>query len=368
MENNFKIGKAEAICTICIIMVNRIILNLPYSIFKTTGSGSLINLIYIGLIGFGFVLIVNKLFKKFPNSDIIDLAEFCGGKPLKTIIGLFFICFFFFTLFITLSDFTNLLKIIYFHNSPTIFILLFFILGLLIANLIGFRAIIKTICLIVPFTILSILITFFGTYDQFSLDKFTPILGDGTKSVFLYGLTNLFSFSIIIFFFFVKPLLKNSYDFSKVTVISFIISWGLLFVTIVSLLTIFHVNNDSVNINFLYLLARKISFGDFLQRIDALFILLWILSIFSYLSIITFVTNNIFKKITHASDSKPFSYFVAMLLLGICLCPVNLAELKILQNNIYKYGVLISIFIISFGILIFSNLKFKFKQKAGGKK
>ena len=123
-----------------------------------------------------------------------------------------------------------------------------------------------------------------------------------------------------------------------------------------------------MNINFLYLLARKISFGDFLQRIDALFILLWILSIFSYLSIITFVTNNIFKKITHASDSKPFSYFVAMLLLGICLCPVNLAELKILQNNIYKYGVLISIFIISFGILIFSNLKFKFKQKAGGKK
>lgn len=368
MESNFKIGKVEAICAVCIIMVNRIILNLPYSILNSTGSGSLINLIYIGIIGLLFVFLINKLFKRFPNSDIIDLAEFCGGKPLKTIIGLFFICFFFFTLFITLSDFTNLLKIIYFNNSPTIFILLIFILGLLISNLIGFRSIIKTICLIVPFTILSILITFFATYEEFSIDKFTPILGDGPQSIFVYGLTNLFSFSIINFFFFFKPLLKDSFEFPKITIISFIISWGLLFLTIVSLLTIFHVNNDSTNINFLYLLARKISFGDFLQRIDALFILLWILSIFSYLSVITFVINNIFKKITNSIDSKPFSYFVSILLLGICLCPVNIAELKILQNEIYKYGVLISIFIISFGTLIFSNLKFKLKQKAGGKK
>lgn len=368
MENNFKIGKVEAICAVCIIMVNRIILNLPYSILQTTGSGSLINLIYIGIIGLGFVILINKLYKSFPNSDIIDLAEFCGGKVLKTLVGIFFLCFFFFTSFITLSDFTNLLKIIYFNNSPTIFILLIFILSLLISNLIGFRSIIKTICLIVPFTIISILITFFATYDEFSLDKFTPILGNGAESVFWYGLTNLFSFSIINFFFFFKPLLKDSFDFPKVTIISYIISWVLLFITIVSLLTIFHVNNDSVNINFLYLLARKISFGDFLQRIDALFILLWILSIFSYLSVITFVINNIFKKMTNSLDSKPFSYFASILLLGICLCPVNIAELKILQNDIYKYGVLISLFGISFGLLIFSNLKFKYKQKVGGKK
>ena len=108
MESNFKIGKAEAICAVCIIMVNRIILNLPYSILNSTKSGSLINLIYIGIIGLFFVCILNKLFKKFPISDIIDLAEFCGGKFLKTAVGLFFLCFFFFTLFITLSDFNHL--------------------------------------------------------------------------------------------------------------------------------------------------------------------------------------------------------------------------------------------------------------------
>lgn len=364
MNTNFKIEKVEAICAICIIMVNRIILNLPYAIIKNTKTGSPLNLIYIGLVGLLFIILLNKLFKKFPNSDIIDLSEYLGKKPLKIVVSIIFIGFFFLTLFMTLSDFVNLLQIIYFNSSPSIFILLFFILAMLISNLIGFRSIIKTICLIVPFTIISILIAFFAVSDEFSLFKLTPVLGDGVYSVFVNGLSNLFAFGIINFFFFLKPLLKNSYDFSKITISSFLISWALLFLTIISLLFVFPMTNVSSNINFLYILSRKISFGDFLQKIDALFILLWILSIFSYLSIVTFILNSIFKKITHATDGNMFSYLISSLLLGACLLPFNIAEIKFIQTTIYKYFVLI-LFVISFIILLFANLKFR-RKKSGG--
>lgn len=362
MKTNFKIGKIEAICAICIIMVNRIILNLPYAIVKNTGVGSPINLIYIGILGFLFILLINKLFEKFPNTDIIDLSEYFGGKVLKLLVSIVFIAFFFITLFMTLADFTNLLQIIYFNNSPAIFILLFFVIAMLVSNLIGFRAIIKTICLIVPFTIISILLSFFAISDEFSIFKLTPVLGDGVYSVFVDGLSNLFAFSIINFFFFLKPLLKNSYDFSKITKYSFLISWVLLFLTIISLLFVFPMSNDSSNINYLYLLARKISLGDFLQKIDALFILLWILSIFSYLSVITFLINSILKKVTHASDGNMFSYFICSALLGICLYPFNISELKFIQTTIYKYFVLI-LFGLSFLILLLSNWKFKNKKR-----
>ena len=366
METNFKIGKIEAICAICIIMVNRIILNLPYSIVKNTGVGSPLNLIYLGFLGLLFILIINKLFEKFPNSDIIDLSEYLGGKSLKLIVSIIFILFFFLTLFMTLADFSNLLQIIYFNNSPAIFVLIFFILAMLISNLIGFRAIIKTICLIVPFTIISIIVAFFSVSDEFSLFKLTPILGDGAYSIFVNGLSNFFAFSIINFFFFFKPLLKNSYDFPKVTIYSFIISWSLLFLTIISLLFVFPMTNDGSNINYLYLLARKITLGDFLQKVDALFILLWILSIFSYLSVTTFIINSILKKVTHSSDGNMFSYLICSALLGICLYPFNISELKFVQTTVYKYLVLILLFGVSFSILLLSN--WKFKRKNGGKK
>lgn len=154
MNNNYKIGKVEAIFAISIVMVNRIILNLPYSILENTGTGSVLNLIYIGIIGLALVLIINKLFKAFPSSDIIDLAEFSGGNIFKIIISIFFICLLFLTLFSTVIDFTNLLKVIYFHRSPVIFLVLFFILALLISNIIGLRSIAKTISIVLPLTVI----------------------------------------------------------------------------------------------------------------------------------------------------------------------------------------------------------------------
>jgi len=198
------------------------------------------------------------------------------------------------------------------------------------------------------------------------LDKFTPILGDGYQSVFVNGLTNLFSFSIIVFFFFFKPLLKNTFDFPKITIISYLISWVLLFLTISSLLLVFPITNDSSSLNFLYAIVRKIGLGDFLQRLDALFILLWMLCIFCYLSIITFIVNTIISKSTSSSFKTPFSYFVSILILGLCLYPINIAEIKFIQSTIYKYAILAS-FAVGFAVLLFANIKFKFLQKGGAK-
>ena len=314
MENN-KITKVEAIFLILIVMVNRIILNLPFSIIQVTKTGSPINLIYIGIIGFFIVIIINKLFEKFPSSDILDVSEYLGGNIFKNIIAGIAIIFLFLSLYITLAKFSNLLEIIYFKRSPKIFILMFFIFASLIANLIGFRPIIKTICAIVPFTIISILITFFGAIDDFKIYNFTPILGNGSNQVFLIGLQNLFAFSMINFYIFFKPLLKNSYEFSKVTISSYITSWSLLFITIISLMSAFPMNQDTNAINYLYLLSKKITLGNFIQRIDAIFILLWILSIFCYLSIVMFMMNVISKKVTNCENKQKFSFFTSPFLL-----------------------------------------------------
>lgn len=332
MENN-KITKIEAIFLILIVMVNRIILNLPFSIMYVAKSGSIINLIYIGIIGFLIVILLNKLFEKFPSSDIIDVTEYLGGTFLKDIISIISIAFLFLSLYITLTEFSNLLEIIYFKKSPKIFILMFFILSILLSNLIGFRSIIKTICAVVPFTILSIIITFFGTIDNFELYNYTPILGDGIKQVFIIGLQNLFSFSIFNFYIFFKPLLKNTYEFSKITISSFIFSWILLFITIISLMTTFPMIQNTNAINYLYLLSKKLNLGNFIQRIDALFILLWIILIFSYLSIVAFMMNILFKKITNCENKQMFTFFTAPILLRFMF-----TTYKYCYSEIFRYS------------------------------
>ena len=201
------------------------------------------------------------------------------------------------------------------------------------ANLVGLKSIIRTICLVVPFTLVSILVALFAVYDDFSFDKFSPFFGYNMQTTFVNGLLNTFSLYIITYYYFLMPLLKDSFAFKKVTTWSYIISWLLLFLTVVSILTIFPITNDTEPLNSLYLLSRKIELGDFLQRLDALFVLLWIISIFCYLSLSIFMINRVFKKLTNITDEKLVSLSTASIFFGLCLLPFNVAISRFMENT-----------------------------------
>lgn len=213
-----------------------------------------------------------------------------------------------------------------------------------------------------PFTLASILLALFAVYDEFSLDKFSPFFGYNFQTTFINGLLNTFSLYIITYYYFLMPLLKDSFNYKKITLISYGISWLLLFLTVISILTIFPITNDTEPLNSLYLLSRKIQLGDFLQRIDALFILLWLISIFCYLSVSIFMINRVFSKITHLSNSKMLTFSTVSIFFGLCLLPYNVAISRFMENVIYRYLIIGLIYGVCFIILILANLKFKFKK------
>lgn len=307
-------------------------------------------------------MLLNHLFEKFPNSDIIDISEYLGKKTLKNIMGIAFIMLFFFAAFLTLSDFSNMIKTIYFGRSPIIFILLFFLCGALIANLVGFKSIIRTICLVVPFTLASILLALFSVSSEFTLDKFVPIFGYNFHTTFINGLLNTFALYIITYYYFLIPLLQDGFEFKKITIISYSISWLLLLLTVLSILIVFPITNHTEPLNSLYLMSRKVELGDFLQRLDALFVLLWMISIFCYLSISIFMINRIFGKLTSTSNTKMITYSTTSILFGLCVLPLNKSITIFLENTVYRYIIIGLVFMISLMIMIFANLKFCIKK------
>lgn len=362
MENNYKLEKIEAIAIILIVMINKLILNIPYYIVKLVGSGAIINLLYIGIIDFVVLFIIIKLFKNFETADILDISEYLGGKTFKNIIGLLCIGLFFLVAFITLIDFSNVLHTIYFSNFPMAYILFFFIFGVLIANLIGLKGISRTICFIVPFAIISVIITFFTSFENLDIKDLTPFFGKSYNITFVTGLSNCFAMYILVIYYFLKPLLKDIKEFKKISITSYLISFILLILTIVPMLTLFNTSSNSEPINSLFLLSRQIELGRFLQRIDALFIFLWIFAIFSYLSFIIFMINRIIKKIIPVSNEKMLSYSTCSILFGISLIPINISHIHFIEDTLYRYLIIGFAFVLGITILVFANIK-KLKQK-----
>ena len=359
MENTHKLDTSEAISIIIIIMINKLILNIPYYIVDLVGTGAIVNLIYVGIIDFLLMLLIIKLLDNFDTFDILDISEYLGGKILKTIMGIISITIFFLVSFITLIDFSNVLHTIYFSNFPMIYIIFYFIIGILISNLIGFKSISRTISFIVPFSIFSVIITFVTAWKDLDFYSLTPILGDNLSQTFITGLNNCFSMYIILYIYYLKPLLKEKENFKKISVISYVISFALLILSIIPMLSLFNTSTSSEPINSLFLFTRQIELGRFLQRVDALFIFLWIFTIFSYLSFILFLINRIIYKLIPVSNEKMLTYSTSSILFGLALIPINISNIHFIEDTIYKYIIIGFTFILGIIILLFANLKKK---------
>lgn len=360
--NHSQLGKVEAISLIVIIILNHIVLNLPKSVLDQCGSSTSLNIIYVTILVFIFLGVILKLWKPFKNSDILDISEFLGGKVLKWILGFLFILYFIILSSTLLRNFAEILKLVYFEKATVGFVVLAFLIAAVIANRFGFRAVLGTNLIVVPIVLINLLIAFFCVATRFDVNRIFPIFGYGINETFFSGMSNMFAFTGLSLIYFLKPLLKNTDDFNKVTYFSIGISAFYLFLSVTTLLFSFA---DVLTINELspvYILIRGTDFGRFLQRPDALFIFGWILSLMSYLSIIIWFTLHALKKVTKIQDTKPMIYCISAIIFIFALIPKNMVEIRFIQNTVFKYFTLILVFGISFFVLLFAYIKHKKKN------
>ena len=112
---------------------------------------------------------------------------------------------------------------------------------------------------------------------------------------------------------------------------------------------------DTNEITPLYNATRYIEFGNFFQRLESVFLLIWILSFACYLSIVSKFAMNIFKKLTNIETKKPLIDIFGILILGISLVPKNYAISGKFETGIYPYLVLGVVFFLGISILILAN-------------
>lgn len=357
-----KIGVVEAIMLVLTIIVTHTISALPREILVNQQSASIINLIFVSILAIALSYIIVKLMKNFAGLDIVDISEFLGGKIFKNIIGVIFIFFFLVSSSILLRSFCESLKIIYYPMTNIIFIILLFVIAVCAANRLDFNASLKTNLLIVPLVLASMIFLFFANMNKFDPQRFFPIFGKGVLNTFVLGLTNLASFGGIAFLYFLPPFLKEPEKMKKIALFSIGISAVYLILCVATLLFMFSFFTDANEITPLYNATRYIEFGNFFQRLESLFLLIWILAYACYLSIVSKFSMNIFKKLTNLETKKPMIDIFGLLILAISLIPQNYAISNEFEIKVYPYLVLGIVFFLSFSILILANL-LKRKQK-----
>lgn len=237
-----------------------------------------------------------------------------------------------------------------------LFIILMFIISICIVNRLHFNASLKTNLIILPLVLASIIFLFFSNMNKFVPQRIFPIFGNGLFDTFILGLSNLSAFGGIAYLYFLPPYLKEPEKMKKISLISIGISAIYLILCVATLLFMFSFFINTNEITPLYNATRYIEFGTFFERLDSLFLLIWILAFSCYLSIVSKFSLSIFKKITNIETKKPLIDIFSLLILGFALLPKNYAVSNLFETKIYPHLVLGIVFFLGISILILANL------------
>lgn len=354
-----QISNFQAIALILIIVTNHLILGTPRTLIAETGTGTILNMIYVFILALLLVFIITKLFSNFNGKDIIDISEFLGGKVLKVIVGIVFIIYFLVILSTTVRVIVQDLEIIYFQNISVYVLTLAILASIVFVYKYGSSDVVKCNSIIAPIVGIAILIIAFSNVQDFSLDRIFPILGFGAKETFITGASNIFAYSGLAILYFIMPMLKDSKNFKKVSIVSTILV-GILIVGSVSSLVLSFPFIENINeISSLYVESRDISYWQVFQRIDGLFVFSWILALLSYISVVLFIIVVIFRKLTNAKKEFPVVLAFATITYVTTLIPNNIAMIRFLEDIVFKYTNIIVAISLSLIILIFANIKYK---------
>ena len=179
------------------------------------------------------------------------------------------------------------------------------------------------------------------------------------------GYGNIFAFSSMIIAPFLMPFIGTGKNLRKAGGISVVVYFVYLLLGIISLLFLIPSITNINNTLSIYILSRRANFGTFIQRIDALFILIWIMSIFNYLAITMHFSLVSFKKTTGIKHESGMVFCFAAILYIISLIPQSISGVTFFDGTIYKYCSIAFVFLITVFILLWAYIKKKKSLKKG---
>lgn len=234
--------------------------------------------------GLILMYIFTKLSVLYPGLSLVQMIPKIIGKFLSYPIIIIYIVYFTYLAARACRDFGELIATTILVETPMIIVIGSFMVLLIYCLRGGVETFGRMGEVVFPIYLLSVLLIWILllSVDQFNINNLSPILGNGVKTVikeiFPAALTFPFGESIIITMLF--PFVNNKHNVIKIGFLVILVSGILLTINIIMILSV--IGPEIYHKDFFPLLTatRMVSIADFLERFDALIILLMITGVF----------------------------------------------------------------------------------------
>jgi spore germination protein KB len=279
----------------------------------------------VGLLG-GIVMVIlyNCITFRFPRTTLVKYSQDVLGKWLGSLVAFLYFGYFFILSALVLRNIGDFMTTQVLPNTPVQYIHIVF-LGVIIMGLRnGLETFTRTAEIFLPWVIFFFLIMVLLLPPKFQVGHLLPIFGSGIKPIVRASIP-VFStpyMELVVFLMFF-PYVNNSPKARKAFLVGTFIG-GVMLITI-SLLSILVLGADLTARHMYpsYSLAKKISIGSFLERLEVIMAGIWFITIYFKLAICFYASTMTFAELFKLKEARslylPFG--IILIVLSIIVYP-----------------------------------------------
>jgi spore germination protein KB len=308
-----KITSFQAILLVMSTILPTAILTVPYHVVRFSKQDSWISIVIATIVGVAFASLIASICRQNPEQTFLGWLQGRLGRKLGTCIGILLTYYYFLTAFIILREFTNFLSENVLTRTPSYMLMIVTVGVALYAVSQGIEVIARINLVVVFAALLVFLITAIllakGVHPRFLFPFWDQPLSVIIQGGILPG-SWLSEVAIVLL---VAPFLNHPQEAGKVGISGVILAGVVLSVFVVAAVTIYgpnlltHMSFPTFN------MIGIIQVGRFLERVDILFISIWICLMYVKISIFMFGAFHCFVQTFRIRCEKPFLFALGLL-------------------------------------------------------
>ena len=323
---NAKLNERQLTLIILNLLVVKMIFIFTRYLFKTSGNAAWIEAVYITVIAF-FLLEISFCFYRYTGCrSIIQISESVGGMPLKIITALLVFVVFFVNVGTEMRTFAESVKIILLPNAKIEYIMILFAIAVGIGCYCGINAIATINTLYFPLCLF-----FLGTLGimlvkDYNINNILPIFGTGVKNIFFRGITDVSCFGDVLALNLLIPYCDDIKTVKKSGRKAVLIGGFVLTMLCLAYGLIYPYPYSGEFLLTTYQMSRMVRVGEYFQRFEAFFELIWAIMQLLYSSIYVFLICDIIAKTFKLKNYQPIVSCVIIFIAIMAFEPASIVD------------------------------------------
>ena len=314
-----KFGVQEAVCLITVTITSKVFFSSPAIIAGLIGNAGWYTTLIsaaVALVGFCFIYL---LLKRFPGKDIVEIFDITLGRAVGFIFSGILGIYMFFISVTRVNELSEFLKVYVIPLSPNWLIIGIFITCIFTLSLLGLESIARLSKLLIYALLAGFLVVLLLGIQNYNINNLFPIFGYGLDKIAFHGIVRSSVYGEVI----ILAIFAKSFQGVK-----FIKKEGITGILLSA--AIISVSGLSYSLTFPYYVAQEITapmyamstlidYGRFVQRIEPLFLYVWIIGSFISASLVFYSFIWIFCKTFRIQDKKPIIIGSCTILYAVAL-------------------------------------------------